>query len=55
MAGTVSLRFALAPEIGLSLGGMYMVGLAVKNKPLNQISLAMNQQRRPVGSRPKRR
>jgi hypothetical protein len=37
LAGTGSLRFALAPEIGLSLGGMYMMGLTVKNKPMNQI------------------
>jgi len=36
-AGSGSLRIALAPEIGLSLGGMYLLGLSVKNKPVNQI------------------
>jgi hypothetical protein len=36
-AGSGNLKIALAPEIALSLSGMYLLGLSVKNKPLNQI------------------
>ena len=32
-----SLRIALAPEIGLSLAGAYLLGLGVTNKPVNEI------------------